>query len=191
MKKIKPLEEGKTKSQIKTYEGEIPMTQAPPPPKPLSRHSDKMFGDPKLARTKESKVCGEWQVNNKRKQIIFPLENSKSNNMEKRLGKIESVRFGHGGYQDACIGISVTLGNGSWGVGDFKGAWDPEMIKRSEYTQWTEEDRTKSIDDTIRFVSKLLKDAKVDSIDKLKNIPVEVTFEGMSLKEWRILTEVL
>ena len=35
--------------------------------------------------------------------------------MEKKLGKIQSVRFGHGGYQDACIGISVTLGDGSWG----------------------------------------------------------------------------
>ena len=111
--------------------------------------------------------------------------------MEKRLGKIQSVRFGHGGYQDACIGLSVTLGDGGWGVGDFKGAWDPEMIKRSDSTQWTEEDRSKGIDETIRLVSKLLKDAKVDSVDKLKNIPVEVTFEGMMLKEWRILTEVL
>ena len=40
MKKIKPLTEGKVKSQIKIYEGEMPMTQAPPPPKP-----PKMFGD--------------------------------------------------------------------------------------------------------------------------------------------------
>ena len=65
------------------------------------------------------------------------------------------------------------------------------MIKRSEHTKWTEEERTKGIDETIRFISKLLKDAKVDSVDKLKNIPVEVTFEGVMLKEWRILTEVL
>ena len=111
--------------------------------------------------------------------------------MEKKLGKIQSVRFGHGGYQDACIGISVTLGDGSWGVGDFKGEWDPELVTTSEYTKWTEEDRTKSIDESIRFISKLLKEAKVDSVDKLKDIPVEVTFDGMMLKEWRILTEVL
>ena len=76
-------------------------------------------------------------------------------------------------------------------VGDFKGAWDPEMIKRSEHTKWTEEERTKSIDETIRFVSKLLKEANVDSVDQLKDIPVEVTFDGMMLKEWRILTEVI
>jgi hypothetical protein len=111
--------------------------------------------------------------------------------MEKKLGKIQSVSFGHGGYQDACIGLSITLGNGSWAVGDFKGAWDPEMIKRSDNTQWTEEDRSKNIDESIRFISKLLKEAKVDSVDKLKVIPVEVTFDGNMLKEWRVLTEVL
>jgi len=43
----------------------------------------------------------------------------------------------------------------------------------------------------MRFVSKLLKEAKVDNVDKLKGIPVEVTFDGMMLKEWRVLTEVL
>jgi hypothetical protein len=41
-------------------------------------------------------------------------------------------------------------------------------------------------------LSKLLKEAKVDSVGKLKDIPVEVTFfEGNILKEWRVLTEVL
>jgi hypothetical protein len=43
----------------------------------------------------------------------------------------------------------------------------------------------------MRYVSKLLKDAKVNSVDELKGKPVEVTFDGNMLKEWRILTEVL
>jgi hypothetical protein len=43
----------------------------------------------------------------------------------------------------------------------------------------------------MRYVSKLLKDAKVDAVQKLQGIPVEVTFDGNLLKEWRILTEVL
>jgi len=34
VKKIKPLTEGRIKSQIKQYDGELPITQAPPPPKP-------------------------------------------------------------------------------------------------------------------------------------------------------------
>jgi hypothetical protein len=111
--------------------------------------------------------------------------------MEKKLGKIEKVSFGLGGYQNVQLGISLTLGNGTWGVGDFKGNWDAESIKRSEYTQWTEEDRSKSYDETMRYVSKLLKEAKVDSVDKLKDKPIEATFDGNTLKEWRILTEVL
>ena len=36
--------------------------------------------------------------------------------MEKRLGKIESVSFGLGGYQGAMLGIHVTLGASGWGV---------------------------------------------------------------------------
>lgn len=111
--------------------------------------------------------------------------------MEKRLGKITSVRFGHGGYQDAMLGLSITLGDGSWGVGDFKGNWDAELIKHTEHTKWTEEDRSKGYDETMRFISKLLKEANVDTVDKLKDIPVEVTFDGNLLKEWRILTEVI
>jgi hypothetical protein len=111
--------------------------------------------------------------------------------MEKRLGKIESVRFGYGGYQDACIGISFILVGEGWGVGDFKGTWDPEIIECTKNSQWTEEDRSKNIDEMIRYVSKLLKDAKVDSVDRLKGIAIEATFDGMLLKEWRVLKEVL
>ena len=41
--------------------------------------------------------------------------------MEKRLGKIESVSFGLGGYQGAMLGLHVTLGDGSWGCWRLKG----------------------------------------------------------------------
>ena len=60
--------------------------------------------------------------------------------MEKKLGKIESVKFGLGGYQSVMFGLSVTLSGQSWGVGDFKGTWDCENIKVSELTKWTEAD---------------------------------------------------
>lgn len=111
--------------------------------------------------------------------------------MEKKLGKIESVKFGIGGYQDAMIGLHVTLGNTGWGVGDSRCAWDAQMIECSKYCKWTEADRDKNYSDIMRYLSKLLNDAKVDSVDKLKGIPVEVTFDGNLLKEWRVLTEVL
>lgn len=111
--------------------------------------------------------------------------------MEKKLGKIERVSFGYGGYQDAMLGLTVTLSANGWGVNDFKGSWDAETIKHTEHTKWTEEERSKSYDETMRFLSKLLKEAKVSSVDKLKGVPVECTFDGTLLRDWRILTEVL
>lgn len=111
--------------------------------------------------------------------------------MEKKLGKIESVKFGHGGYQECMLGLSFTLSGTGWGVSDFKGGWDAEQIEHNKHTQWNESDRDKTYSDTMRFLSKLLKEAKVHSVDKLKGIPVECTFDGNMLKEWRILTEVL
>lgn len=111
--------------------------------------------------------------------------------MEKKLGKIEDVRFGLGGYQGAMLGLHVTLGDGSWGVGDSRANWDVEQIKWTKNTQWTEEDRDSWYAEIMRYVSTLLMEAKVDSVDKLKGKPVEVTFDGNQLKSWRILTEVL
>ena len=43
----------------------------------------------------------------------------------------------------------------------------------------------------MRKISKLLSQAKVSEIHELKGIPVEVEFEGMMMKDWRILEEVL
>ena len=262
MKKIKPLTEGKVKSQVKVYDGEAPKTQAPPPPKPPMR-------------------CGEWQVNNKNKVKLKPTEkelererkqqqlelarnekrdqlrefcekgieeldalnglweifeepklrdklpdfqhtppapelknameklkgrelfpkanqrakdiitNAKFNNMEKRLGKIKNVRFGIGGYQDCQLGVHFELGGDSWGVTNSRSVWDPTRVKCEEYTQWTEEDRNKQMNDIMRYVSSLLYEAKVDNVNDLKGKPIECTFEGNILKEWRILTEVL
>lgn len=111
--------------------------------------------------------------------------------MEKRLGKIEAVKFGLGGYQDAMLGIHVTLGDGSWGVSDSRAQWDAEQISCSEHAKWSESDRDVWYAEIMRYVSKLMKDAKVDSVEKLKGKPIEATFDGNTLKEWRILTEVL
>jgi hypothetical protein len=111
--------------------------------------------------------------------------------MEKKLGKIKSVTFGIGGYQDCQLGIHFTLGSESWGVRDSRSVWDPERIECKEYTQWTEEERTKQLNDIMRYVSSLLKDAKVSNVNDLKDVPVEIEMEGPLLSSWRILTEVL
>lgn len=113
------------------------------------------------------------------------------NNMDRepQLGKIREVRFGHGGYQDAMIGIQFTLGGEGWGVGDFWGEW---AIKRIEGAQWTEGGRITGLGEMVMRVNKLLLDAKVEHIHELKGIPVRVFFKNFNhLDRWEVLTEVL
>jgi uncharacterized protein YajQ (UPF0234 family) len=43
----------------------------------------------------------------------------------------------------------------------------------------------------VKKINKLLKDAKVKTIDELQGKPIEIINEGLKLKSWRILTEVL
>ena len=115
------------------------------------------------------------------------------NNQEKKLGKIEKVSFGLGGYQEAMLGLSLTFYSEKdhWGVADFKGTWDYNIIEVTETTKWTEEDRSLLNIEMLKLISDLLKDAKVNSVDQLKGKPVECTFEGNKLVSWRILKEVI
>jgi len=110
----------------------------------------------------------------------------------KELGKITSVHFGLGGYQDCQLGLSLSFeGKNGWGCGVFIGNWDVNSIKHSKGCKWTEKDRKKWHDELCRKVSEILKQAKVNDVSKLLNIPVEVEFEFNTLKNWRILEEVL
>jgi hypothetical protein len=111
--------------------------------------------------------------------------------MEKRLGKIKSVSFGFGGYQEAQFGLSVDLGGDGWGVTDFiSGGWS-ESITIGPHTQWTEQDRTNNRAEMVKRIDQLLREANCSSVDQLRGKPVEITFDGNILKYWRILTEVL
>jgi hypothetical protein len=109
---------------------------------------------------------------------------------KKELGKIESVSFGYGGYQGVMFGMSLTFEGKGWGVSTFDGFWGPD-IEVSGHTKWTEADRSKHYDEVMRKVAATLKQAKVKSVDDLKGIPVEVTFDQGTLVGWRILEEVL
>lgn len=110
----------------------------------------------------------------------------------KYLGKIESVSLGIGGYQAAMFGLSVSLSfDGSHGCGDFRGTWCPGVVDVRPGTKWTEAERSHMHDTLVRFIAKLLVDAKKKDLYQLKGVPVEVEMDGMSLKSWRVLTEVL
>lgn len=109
----------------------------------------------------------------------------------KKLGKITKAEFGLGGYQDACIGLIVSIDFDGSGVGDNKTAWDCNLIECTEHCEWTEESRSEEYDKIVRYISGLLSDAKVNNVSDLVGKPVEVELEGMILKSWRILKEVL
>jgi hypothetical protein len=108
--------------------------------------------------------------------------------MRTELGRIQKASFGYGGYQDAMLGLSLTLGGKSWGVSDFKGAWG---IERSEYCKWTEEDRLRQLGEACMFLREILQKAGKQTVDDLVGVPIEATFESNTLKSWRVLDEVL
>lgn len=108
---------------------------------------------------------------------------------KKYLGKIESVQFGFVGYQDAMMGLRVSIDmKGSGVTAQITGGW---IVERSKDTQWSEKDRIIEHGEMLLKVTEILKQAKVDCVSKLKGIPVECTFEGLELKSWRVLEEVL
>ena len=106
------------------------------------------------------------------------------------LGKIESIKFG---LNNSRIGLFYTLSfNSCTEVQSSNDVWDPEQIKVTQYTKWTEDDRDVQLAQLMRYNSKLLSEAKVDDITNLTGKPIEVTIDEFnSLKSWRILTEVL
>lgn len=110
---------------------------------------------------------------------------------EKVLGKIEGVRFGRVGYQEAFFGLELTFEFAGGGVvGGIYGGWSV-MIDCSEHCMWTEADRDHQNAEMCRKVDAILGAAKVRNVAELKGKPVEITFERRTIKDWRILTEVL
>jgi hypothetical protein len=110
--------------------------------------------------------------------------------MRTAIGKIQRIEFGFGGYQDVQIGVTVVLGSDcdSWGFNDFRGHWG---FERGNGAEWTETDRITGLGSIVLWVRDLLVAAKKTRLDQLVGVPVEVTFDGMMLYEWRILTEAI
>lgn len=108
--------------------------------------------------------------------------------MRKELGKIQAFDIGHGGYDGAMFGLSVTLGGQGWGVSDFDGTWSRDPDK---YCKWTKQDQLDCWSRMCQRVSNLMMKAKVTTTKDMVGIPVEVVFIGNKLESWRILEEVL
>lgn len=106
----------------------------------------------------------------------------------KVLGKIQSIRIGHGGYDDVMFGVSFSLGDDSSGCQDFWGFW---MTAAND--NWGEDTRQKRFGEAFYKLWKLMQDAKVSNAMDLEGTPIEMTYEsvGGRLQSWRILTEVI
>lgn len=110
----------------------------------------------------------------------------------KMLGKIDFFKFGIGGYQDAMLGFDIGFTMSGSGINSRMSFWDKNLIKVSEHSKWSEADRADKYSDIMYKISDLLNLAKVKNINDLVGVPVELEFDSsMSLKDWRILTEVL
>lgn len=105
----------------------------------------------------------------------------------KELGKIQSVRVGSGGYQDAMWGVWMTLGGGGWGVSDGRGTW----ATRDKHAKYSEQERRDAVADAFLWAADVCAQAGKSYIPDLVGTPVECTFDGMTLKSWRVLAEVL
>lgn len=112
--------------------------------------------------------------------------------MRKAFGKIEAVKLGSGGYDDAMFGFSFKLSfDGGICTHRFWGTWSHPPSKDAK---WTMQDQRWKWLESLLDVKKLMDDAKVDDFLKLVGKPIEVTIDGPGLgevKDWRILTEVL
>lgn len=116
--------------------------------------------------------------------------------LERKIGKIRAVRLGMGGYQSAQFGLEIDLGGGrneSWAVTWTKMVWSKRHIKdpKKSYCKWTTEDRRTVYADITEFLDELMEKAEVNDFQNLVGTPVEVTFDGMELKEWRVLEEAI
>lgn len=108
--------------------------------------------------------------------------------IHKKLGKIAAASFGMGGYQDCMIGLSLSFSMDGTAVGTFVGGWG---IKRSESTEWTEDDRLREIGKAGMKLGEILQTIRKQDVSDLVGIPVEVTLDGNRMTDWRLLTEVL
>jgi hypothetical protein len=110
----------------------------------------------------------------------------------KQLGKIQKAMVGIAGYQDCMLGVGFVLGGDGWGVHTgWSGSWCPGIVDPSENAKWSESDRSDSFDKAMRLLGETLRKAKKTDVSQLEGVPVEATFDGITLVSWRVLEEVL
>jgi hypothetical protein len=107
---------------------------------------------------------------------------------EIKYGKIEDAHVGL--FDDSLLGFSCTLGSDSAGW-EVRTEFFGHVYERPKDAKWTVEAQRAQLGAALLEIGRLLSAAKKERVEELVGVPVEVTFCGCMLKEWRILTEVL
>lgn len=105
----------------------------------------------------------------------------------KELGKITFAEFGTIKDYPFLIGLQLGFRMGASAVMD----GGKYTVNISPECTWIELNREETITKSIEEVNRILEDAKVNYVSELVNKPVEVTMDGNTFKDFRILTEVL
>lgn len=107
---------------------------------------------------------------------------------EVKLAKIESAKFGCFQDRDFLFGMILGFSGKGWGVG----CGGRYTINMSKDCRWKSDAEKKEwMEKTMQFAYDTIQTAKVDSVEELVGIPVEVTLEKNTFESFRILTEVL
>jgi len=107
------------------------------------------------------------------------------------LGKIVGAQFGFLGKDDTVIGLHLEFS--FEGQGLYLDRYGGLVAEHQEGYKWTEEDRSALNADLVNYVVKTLREARVADVAGLVGRPVSATVETnfQSLKDWRVLSEVL
>ena len=108
--------------------------------------------------------------------------------IEKVLGKIKNVdvQLIRGCFLD--IDFTFSLEGGGSGVG----SGGKYTVNTNEQCKWkNKQEELEAYKKAMSDIKDFLKEAKVDKVSKLKNMPVEVELENRTFKDFKILTEVL
>jgi hypothetical protein len=103
----------------------------------------------------------------------------------KFLGKITKARFGYV-HEGFLFGLQVDISFDGYASTQ---AYSMNVSKNCKYESVTQ--RKEHCEGLVDNVADTLKKAKVDFVDELEGMPIEVTCVGSAIKEWRILEEVL
>ena len=107
--------------------------------------------------------------------------------LTRHKGIISSIYFGLGGYKDSMLGLHICFEfDGAGFICTSDCAWDYHTVQHTDTCKWTEQARMDKYARINCSISDLLAEAKVRSINSLRNEEVTLTMDGLTLHNWEL-----